>query len=182
MCCCCLVAESHLTLATPMDYSLPGFSVHGISQVRVLEWVAVSFSRVSFWPRDQTHVSCIGRRILYHSAIREACRYECVCVCVCVCVYSHIFLHSSVDGHLGCFCVLAIVKSAAMNIRCMYFFKLGFPGGASGREPAYQCRRPKRWGFDRWVRNIPWSRKWQPTPVCFLGESHGPRSLAGYSP
>ena len=50
----------------PMAYSLPGFLVHGISQARILEWVAVSFSRRSSWPRDQTHVSCICRRILYH--------------------------------------------------------------------------------------------------------------------
>ena len=39
---------------------------------------------------------------------------QCVCVCVCVCVY-HIFIHSSVNGHLVCFCVLAIVNSASMN-------------------------------------------------------------------
>ena len=49
-----------------MDCSLPGFSVHGISQASVLESVAVSFSRGSSWHRDQTHVSCIGRWILYH--------------------------------------------------------------------------------------------------------------------
>ena len=43
-----------------MDYSLQGSSVHGISQARILEWVAVSFSRGSSWPRDQIHVSCIA--------------------------------------------------------------------------------------------------------------------------
>ena len=37
-------------------------------------------------------------------------------------------------------------------------------------------------GFDPWVRKIPWGRKWLPTPVFLPGESHGPRSLAGYSP
>ena len=37
-------------------------------------------------------------------------------------------------------------------------------------------------GFDPWVGKIPWRRKWQPTPVFLLGESHGQRSLAGYSP
>ena len=49
-----------------MDGSPPGFSVLGISQARILEWVAISFSRESSWPRDRTWVSCIGRWILYH--------------------------------------------------------------------------------------------------------------------
>ena len=58
----------------------------------------------------------------------------------------------------------------------------GFPGGARGKEPACQCRRRKRCGFDPWVEKIPWRRTWQPTPVFLLGEFHGQRSLAGYSP
>ena len=66
LCCCCLVPELCLPLCHSTDCSLPGSSVHGISQARILEWVAISFSKGSFWPRDQTHVSCIGRRILYH--------------------------------------------------------------------------------------------------------------------
>ena len=60
--------------------------------------------------------------------------------------------------------------------------ELGFPGGASGKEPACQCRRPKREGFDPWVRKIPWRRAWQSTPVFLPGEFHGQRSLVGYSP
>ena len=40
----------------------------------------------------------------------------------------------------------------------------------------------RRYGFDPWVRKIPWSRKWQPTQVFFSGKSHGQRSLEGYSP
>ena len=44
----------------------PGFSVHGILQARILEWVAIPFSRGSSQPRDRTWVSCIGRQILYH--------------------------------------------------------------------------------------------------------------------
>ena len=65
----CAVIQSCLTLCNPMDCSPPGSSVHGISQARILEQVAVSSSRGSFWPRDWTHVSCvscIGRQILYH--------------------------------------------------------------------------------------------------------------------
>ena len=57
------------TLCNPMDYSLPGSSVHGIFQARILEWVAISFSKGSSQPRDPAHVSyisCIGRSVLYH--------------------------------------------------------------------------------------------------------------------
>ena len=52
----------------------------------------------------------------------------------------------------------------------------------SGKESAYQFRRCQRRGFNPWVRKIPWSRKWQPTPVFLLGKFHGQRSLVGYSP
>ena len=52
----------------------------------------------------------------------------------------------------------------------------------SGKESACQCKRHRRCGFDPWVEKIPWSRKWQPTPVFLPGKSHGRRSLAGYSP
>ena len=52
--------------------SLPAFSVHGIFQARKLEWVAISYSRGSSQPRDWTHISCIGRRVLYHWASWEA--------------------------------------------------------------------------------------------------------------
>ena len=47
------------TLCNPVDYSPPGSSVHGILQARILEWVAISFSRGSSWPRNWTHVSCL---------------------------------------------------------------------------------------------------------------------------
>ena len=49
---CVLVTQSCLTLCNPMDYSSPGSSVHGILQTRILEWVAISFSRGSSQPRD----------------------------------------------------------------------------------------------------------------------------------
>ena len=53
---------------SPMGCSLPGSSDHGISQIRILEWVAISYSRGSSWPRDRTCISWI----LYHWATREA--------------------------------------------------------------------------------------------------------------
>ena len=56
----------------PMDYSLPEFSAHGIFQARVVEWVAISFSRGSSQPRDRTHVFCIGKWTVYHKVTWEA--------------------------------------------------------------------------------------------------------------
>ena len=56
------IARSCPILCDPMDCSLPGFSIHGISQAWVPEWVAFSFSRGSSWPRDQTQVSGIAGR------------------------------------------------------------------------------------------------------------------------
>ena len=64
---CVFSPQSCLTLCSPMNYSLPGSSDHGIFQARILEWGAFSFARGSSQPRDQNHescVSCIGRQIL----------------------------------------------------------------------------------------------------------------------
>ena len=60
-----LVAQLYSTLCNPMDCGLPGSSVHGILQTRILEWLAIPFSRGSSWPRNWTQVSCtVGS--LYH--------------------------------------------------------------------------------------------------------------------
>ena len=56
----------------PIDYSPPVSFVHGVFQARILEWIAISFTRVSSQNKDQTCVSCIGRWILYHWATGEA--------------------------------------------------------------------------------------------------------------
>ena len=54
---------SHIWLfCDPMDYNLPGFSVLGISQAGILEWIAISFSRESSQSRDRTHISCMADR------------------------------------------------------------------------------------------------------------------------
>ena len=63
------------TLCDLMDCSPPGSSVHGILQARILEWVVISFSRGSSWPRDRICIPCIsctGRQIFYHCATWEA--------------------------------------------------------------------------------------------------------------
>ena len=65
------VAQSCRTLCNSVDCSLPGFSVHGILQARILEWVTISFSRGSSRPRDRTQVSHIGGRHFNLWATRE---------------------------------------------------------------------------------------------------------------
>ena len=72
VCMCVLVAQSYPTLYDPMDCSPPGFSVHGLLQARILEWVAIPFSRGSSWPRDQTWVSHIAVRFFTIWATRKA--------------------------------------------------------------------------------------------------------------
>ena len=64
----------------------------------------------------------------------------------------------------------------------LYLSCICFPGGTSGKESTRYCKRHRGRRFDPWVKTIPWKRKWQPAPVFLPGESHGQRSLAGYSP
>ena len=71
-CYCCSVAKLCPTLWDPMDWRMPGSSVHGILQARILEWVASPFSRGSSRPRDRTWGSCIAGRFFTVWASREA--------------------------------------------------------------------------------------------------------------
>ena len=65
--CCCLFAKLCLAFFyDPMNCSPPASSVHGIFQVRILKWVAISSPTGSSQPKNQTCISCIGRQILYH--------------------------------------------------------------------------------------------------------------------
>ena len=73
----------------------------------------------------------------------------------------------------------AALGGGALRRHLMY---IGLHSRHRGKESACQCRRHERCGFDPWVGMIPWSGKWQPTPVFLPGECHGQRSLVGYSP
>ena len=88
-----------------MDSSPPGFSVHGISQARILEWVAIFFSRGSSWPRNQIHVFCIAGRCFTDESLGKplplpTLNLECVLhkgkglICLCVCVFKLIYPQS----------------------------------------------------------------------------------------
>ena len=67
--CVCSVVSNSLQL---LNCSLPGPSVHGTFQTRILEWVTISSSRISSWPRDWTRLSCVSGRFFIHWASREA--------------------------------------------------------------------------------------------------------------
>ena len=91
---------------------------------------------------------------------------------------------TGVSGRMyTCLCVVEPLRcSPKIIISLIDYTPIQHARWHSGKEPACQCRRHKRRGFDPWVRRIPWRRKWQPTPVFLPGECHGQRSLAGYSP
>ena len=76
-----------------------------------------------------------------------------------------------------CSCKLACL-SVKPEIPLVVVFQLGSPGSAGVKNPPASARHS---GVDPWVGETPWRRKWQPTPVFLPGESHGQRTLEGYS-
>ena len=93
-------------LYSSMDSAIPGSSVHGIFQARILEWVAISYSRVSSLPRDWTWVSCIGRQILYqlcHLGGPDVPKHM-VCAILCHKLTSHLSLFDAIVGMVGYLC------------------------------------------------------------------------------
>ena len=146
-------AQLYLTLCDPLDCSPPGFSVHGMLQTRILEWVAISFSRGSYRPRDRSQVSCTAGRFFTNWATRKA--FMCL----------RVWMNS--------------IRCKKMNVISNRLGLFGLPRWHSGKESTCQCRRHKRYCFNRCVRKIPWRRKWQPTPVFLPEKSHRQRSLVG---
>ena len=69
--------QSCLTVCDSMDCCPPGSSVHGISQARILEWVAISFFRGSSWPRDQAHISTDSLLSHQWSEVSQSCPTLC---------------------------------------------------------------------------------------------------------
>ena len=105
-----LLAQLCPTLCDPMDSSPSGFSVHGISQVKILEWVAISFSKDLPDQRMEPAFLALAGRFFTNSATREA-------------PISSLLIHLSMDTF---FWVLAIVYNAAMNLGVVYIFELWF--------------------------------------------------------
>ena len=174
-----------------MYCSLSGSSVHGIPQARILEWVAISFSRESSRPGGsevknppamwETWVWSLDMEDPLGEGNGTPLQYSC--------------LENSTEQPGGLEFRVSqesdmterLTNDAGTTIILMQkreseiwplFIPYRFPRWLSGKESACQCRRH---GFHPWVRKIPWRRKCQPTPVFLPGEFHGQRSLAGYS-
>ena len=124
MLCCAKLLQLCPTLYDPMDCRSPGPSVHGILQARILECVAVSFSRRSSWPRDWTCVSLTSPGLagmIFNNIVLV--KWQCAChyinSCSCVCVLSHVFTTS---WTVACWASLSVGFS-----KQEYWSRLPFP-------------------------------------------------------
>ena len=146
-----------------MDYT-----VHGILQARILQWVATPFSRGSSQPRSSV--------LWADSSLAEPQEKPKNTGVGSLSLLQQIFptQESCIAG--GFFTNWAIREAL---FKYSWFYRL--PKWLSSKESSCQYKRHEIW-FDPWVRKIPWNRKRQSTPVFLPGESHGQRSLASYSP
>ena len=170
MCVLCIVVFQSLgcvqLFCNHMNCSPQDFSAHGISQVGILEWVAISFSRGSSWLRDETCISWIAGGFSYHWAT----------LC---CIYTYVnrpFIVYVTHTLLGLYLVNTL-KSCTQNpgMKALEVAQLV-------KNPLANARDARDRRFDLWVGKIPWRRKWQPASVFLLGKFHEERSLVGYSP
>ena len=82
------------------------------------------------------------------------------------------------------YCIVLMSCVTEWSVSCLEIcisvvvYLLGLPWGLSDKN----CLHCRRYRFDPWVREIPWSRKWQPTPISLIGKFHGQEESAGYSP
>ena len=125
--------QSCLTLCSPMACSLPGSSVLGIFQARILEWVAIPYSCGSSQPRDQTQVSCssyIGRQILTTAPPGK-----------------HLMIYRQNNN------------KQLTSFECLLDFKDNTGDFALGGSDGKVCLQCGRSGFNPWVGKISWRRK-----------------------
>ena len=191
---------SHVWLiATLWTIAHPDSYVHGIFQTRVLEWITISFSREFFQPRGQSDVSCIaggfftiepsGKLHGVSESKESACtvgdlgsipglerfpREENVNPLQYACL-GEFHGQRSLVGYSPWG-----LKESDMTDQVKLSL-WGLLDGTSGKEPACQCRRHKRHGFNPWVRKIPGRRKQNTATLFFPGKFHGERNLVGYS-
>ena len=174
----CLVGQSCLTLYNPMDCSPPGSSIHGILQARTLEWVAVSFSRGSSWPRNRTGSPTFAGGFFTVWATRKALQsYESMWLAVLRGYSRSWFLFSQISlSYLPLFLPYGPGHSSDRS-RHFLFFLIGLVWASLVAQTVKNL--PRVWYLSQEDSR---RREWQPTPVLLPGEFHGQRSLVGCSP
>ena len=186
----------------PMDDSLPGSSIHGIFQARILEWVAMPFSRGSSWPRDRTRISCLLHWQMGSSSPLPLPGKPIYPVDVHMWklkIFTKMYI-ATWGGHgnplqypclkcphgkrtlAGCSLCCAKNRTQLSNsAQHNTYSNWGLPRGLTGKQSTFQWGTQETWvQFPCW--EDPKEEEMQPTPVFSPGKSHGLRSLAGYSP
>jgi len=161
----------------PRDHSLPGSSVHEISQGSILERVAIPFSRGSSWPRDQTRSPAL-QQILYHMSQKY---------CLCVNVYLYLYINinlwetaSFTRTHLIIDSQVYLVEKAMAPHSSTLAWKIPWTEKPGGLQSMGSLRVGHNWTTSLSLFTfMHWRRKWQPTPVFLPGESQERGSLVG---
>ena len=157
----CVCDQSCLTLCNPMDCNLPGSSVHGIFQTRILEEVAISFSRGSSQPRDWTQVSCLS--CMAGGFFSHCITWEpllCGRSLYLIWIYQQ-SAHFLIDKSEGYFWTFAFTNSAAMNILDLCY-------------PVYICNNFSATAVlnvDPWSLRVPEILSWDPCVIMFTEPS-----------
>ena len=164
--CECMLSHGVMSrLFDPINCSLQSSSVHGILQERILEWVVISSSRGSSWPRDWNCISCIS--CIAADSLPWS-HQESPLRCVCMCIHTYV-----------CMCVYISEKAMAPHSSTLAWKipRMEEPGRLQSMELL-------RFGHD-WATSLSlftfmrWRRQWHPSPVLLPGKSHGQRSLVG---
>ena len=150
--CVCVHAQSCPTLCHPVDCSMPGSSAHGIFQARILEWVAISFSRGIFLTQGSNPGLSHCRQMLYRLSHQGSNSKK----------YSLFIWNSNLTQY-------PLVSWASLVAQLV-------------KNPPNYAGDSRDTGLIPGSGRFPWSRKWQLAPVFLLGKFHGQRSLVGYSP
>ena len=149
LCVSCLVLSDSLW---PHDYSLPGSSIHGILQARILEWVVILFSRRSSWPRERSQIFCSAGRFFTAWDTKEA-------------LFEKVAYWSE--------------KAMAPHSSTLAW-KIPWTEEPGGLQSMRSLGVDHDWASSLSLFTfMHWRRKWQPTPVFLPGESQGQRSLGG---
>ena len=126
-------------------------------------WQEMSGSRESMHVSEncKSQVGKAERTCLIHLAEHKSCSLNCLMSQIAL-IFEVMWLTTSSIKHIF-----------RIAFRPIFITLKGLPRGRSGKESSCLCRRRKRWGFSSLVGKIPWSRKWQPTPVFLPEKLHG---------